>query len=379
MKALNEYKKILFLGGGIMAERLYQQIDRIEERLIGVFDLQKPEERTRKEFKKFEIRSPEYYEKEINDDNTAVVVAIGSINVPFVVHKYINEFAGVEKNLFVANPYTGLRFFFIDNDLAKEEKIPYSDERYQDVQRLFTDSESRKLYDLLTQSKSYNSFDDPYELVSYSQLKEMYYFAEDYWLTYDFKEDSEVEATIIDCGAYNGDSILPICNAIPQNDIYYYAFEPVKENADLIRTNQEYADVCRHLEVMEYGVGDINQTLSFKFPENGDKEGGRFVEGNVEDCDETLEIRRLDDLELDTKGRLYIKMDIEGSELAALKGAETLIKTQRPYLAICLYHRKNDLLEIPTYVSSLVSDYEFYLRGGYHTILWAIPDSKKGE
>ena len=374
MKNLADYKKIIFLGGGVMADRLYQKIERIEERLIGVIDLCKPEERTKKVFKQLEIQSPEYYRNEINDDSTAVVVAIGNINVALIVRKYIDEFGGSETNLFVANPYTSLRFFYIDNDLAKEEKISYSDVRYQDVQRLFTDLESKKLYDLLTNSKSYNGFDDSYELVPYLQLKDMYYWAEDYWLTYSFKNNNATEATVIDCGAYNGDSILPLCNAIPQKDIYYYAFEPVRENADLIRKNQEYIAACKRLEVLERGVGEVNQTLSFVFPEDGDKEGGRFVEGRAEDGAETLEVCKLDDLDLEIKERLYIKMDIEGSELVALKGAENLIKTHRPCLAICMYHRKNDLLEIPTYIAGLVSDYRFYLRGGYHTILWAIPD-----
>lgn len=38
--------------------------------------------------------------------------------------------------------------------------------------------------------------------------------------------------------------------------------------------------------------------------------------------------------------------------------------------------RKNDVLEIPEYINSLGCQYDYYLRGGYHTILWAIP---KGE
>lgn len=373
MKCIDDYSKIVFLGGGVMAERLYQQIDCIEEKLIGVIDLQEPDKRTKKEFKQFEIQSPEYYKEEIIHENTAVVVAVGSIFVPAVVREYIKKCGYGEENLFVANPYTSLRFFFIDDDLAKEKRVPVTDERYQLVRSLFDDELSLKLYKLLIESQPYDKLSDPYELLPYVQIKDMYYFEEDYWLSYGFPGSYDDTATVLDCGAYNGDSILPICEKIPQNNIYYYAFEPVKENADCIRENQKFVEVCNKLEVMEYGVGETDKKLSFKFPENGDKEGGRFVEDNGDAGDDVLEIKRLDGLNLEIHGTLYIKMDIEGSELSALKGAENLIKEYKPYLAICLYHRKNDLLEIPTYLYQLMPDYKFYLRGGYHTILWAIP------
>jgi hypothetical protein len=51
----------------------------------------------------------------------------------------------------------------------------------------------------------------------------------------------------------------------------------------------------------------------------------------------------------------------EGSELSALKGAETSIRRWRPKLAISLYHRPEDFFSIPLRIDSLSVGYNFFL------------------
>ena len=73
----------------------------------------------------------------------------------------------------------------------------------------------------------------------------------------------------------------------------------------------------------------------------------------------------------------FLKMDIEGAELEALKGAAETIKRYKPRLAISIYHKVNDYIDIPEYILSLVPEYKLYIRHyscyKFETILYAIP------
>lgn len=56
-----------------------------------------------------------------------------------------------------------------------------------------------------------------------------------------------------------------------------------------------------------------------------------------------------------------IKLDVEGAELLALKGGEKMIRETHPKLIICLYHKPQDMWEIPMYIKKLVPEYQLYL------------------
>jgi hypothetical protein len=58
-------------------------------------------------------------------------------------------------------------------------------------------------------------------------------------------------------------------------------------------------------------------------------------------------------------------MDIEGAEMAALKGAIKTIKRDKPVLAISAYHKPDDLIMIPRYIKSLDAGYNLYVRYTY--------------
>ena len=158
---------------------------------------------------------------------------------------------------------------------------------------------------------------------------------------------------------------------------YCYCFEPDKANYECLVSSMRYKgiEVEKAYTLIKKGNWDKDTTLSFE-------QAGNAASHIVEDAEETqspnvvqIPVVALDNC-LGEKGVTFIKMDIEGAELKALKGAQKIIQERKPKLAICVYHKPEDIWEIPEYILSLRDDYKLYLRhysfGDMETVLYAI-------
>jgi hypothetical protein len=87
-----------------------------------------------------------------------------------------------------------------------------------------------------------------------------------------------------------------------------------------------------------------------------------------EDGETCIQCVRLDDA-LPGFAPTLIKMDIEGAEEDALRGAEGLIRRYSPGLAISVYHRASDIWRIPLWLRPLYpGDTRYFLRRHSRTI-----------
>jgi len=174
-------------------------------------------------------------------------------------------------------------------------------------------------------------------------------------------EDGLIELSgneiFLDCGAFDGDSAAALAAALERRGLpslqRVIAFEPDPENYEkmLRRGLRGLTCVCK-------GVAEKPGTVCF----SKDGTSGRVQE----DGEAVVELESIDHY-LNGAPVTMIKMDIEGMELSALKGAEQTIRTCRPKLAICIYHKREDLWEIPEYIRGLVPDYKFYIRAYDYT------------
>lgn len=172
----------------------------------------------------------------------------------------------------------------------------------------------------------------------------------------------------LDAGAYDGDTLKDFVSRTNGQFQKYLALEPDPVNyLKLENVSKNFAN--GRVEVFPYAVGSENTVL--KFDATGGAGAGFSENGSIE-----VECKRVDDFFYDYKPT-YLKFDIEGAELDALKGSEKTIETYRPKLAVCIYHLPDDLWSIFIYLHDKFPFYNFFARthqyDGLDFVLYAIP------
>jgi FkbM family methyltransferase len=178
----------------------------------------------------------------------------------------------------------------------------------------------------------------------------------------------------LDGGAFIGDSAEAF---IARSEAYshIYAFEPDALNYEQARRRLiKYPDV----DVIHKGLFGTETELTF-FHNTTMSAGSSFMYGAISNEAQTLPVTAIDvffagrsDGELPT----FIKMDIEGAEKEALLGAADVIKRVKPKLAVCVYHKPEDIYELPQTIMNMRDDYRFALRqheySCFETVLYAV-------
>ncbi|WP_417836357.1 FkbM family methyltransferase [Thalassospira tepidiphila] len=178
---------------------------------------------------------------------------------------------------------------------------------------------------------------------------------------------------MVDCGAYDGDSITRLLSWRDGLPVSAIAFEPDPSNLERLKTqlSQAQNDQLLELQTVAAAVGENEGFVNFLDTNDESahvvSEGGRMV--NVVTVDQIVS---------KTPRPYYVKYDVEGYEKESLRGTQELIKYQSPSLAISVYHLPGDLWELPEIILDWNPKYKLYLRShgeeGMDTVLYAIPE-----
>ncbi len=220
---------------------------------------------------------------------------------------------------------------------------------------LLEDEFSKKVYENLLIS---------YFKMDLTYLKEVF-VRNQYFELPDFYMISNKEI-FVDCGAYAGDTlenyIMTRCGCFKK----IYSFEPTEKifNALCVRRERllkEWALEEEQIVVERKMIASQNEMRYFAINKNREPVNNRIVSKKEKNCKQ-IEAVSLDEYFLDKEKPTFIKADIEGAEMELLEGAAGIIKTKKPLLAICIYHRIEDLYEIPYFIKKLNSEYKMAIR-----------------
>jgi FkbM family methyltransferase len=166
--------------------------------------------------------------------------------------------------------------------------------------------------------------------------------------------DDEV---MVDCGAFDGDSVRLFAGRVNGRFKHIYACEPDEKNR---RAFGAYLDGLPSAQrdrvtVLPYAVGAKDGVVYF----NTSGTAGSHMTADA--TTDAIDCRTLDTLMADALPT-FIKMDIEGAEPDALGGAAATLKRARPILAVCAYHVSEHLWTLPAIIKAAVPDYRISLR-----------------
>jgi FkbM family methyltransferase len=167
-----------------------------------------------------------------------------------------------------------------------------------------------------------------------------------------------------DCGASVGESLTGLIGITKGEFARSWMIEPDRFNVQTLRNLMERykgTPLATRISLHDCAAGETRARIPFTH-EGG--HGGCVVLADDRDSESDL-VSVLPVDEIIDDAPTFIKMDIEGSELPALKGARKSILEHAPKLAISAYHRSTDLLDLTDYVLGLNPEYKIGLR--HHT------------
>lgn len=327
----NSNKPVVLYGMGLGAEKI---MDTLATYGVEVDDIFASDEFVRgHSFRGFKVLKYSEVCEKYDDFNVVLCFASRLDNV-------INKIAEINKEHTVYAPDVPVA----GGGLFSREFIEENEDKFDFVYNHLTDDESKRVYLDILNFKVSGKIE--YLLGSFVNKTKVY--SDILKLT-----DNE---SIIDLGAYDGDTIREFMVATNGNYKDITALEPDAKNFKKLVKNTEGMD---NLKCLNMGAWNEKDTLIFS------TKAGRNSKLSAEGV--SVEVTDIDSLNLSPT---FIKMDIEGSELKALNGMEQTVKAYRPKLYVCAYHRNEDLFALPIKILQLDNSYKIYFRHSQYIPAW---------
>jgi FkbM family methyltransferase len=161
--------------------------------------------------------------------------------------------------------------------------------------------------------------------------------------------------TVFDCGACLGDTAMLFLACVGA-DGQVHTFDPVPLHNRYIHYQASLnPTLSSALSINQLAVGDEDKKFEGEVKDVDSVTAGGLTisDFSMTTIDKYCEINRVSKID-------FIKMDIEGAESSALRGAAKIIDEVKPKLSIAAYHKDDDLWEIPYLMKKLNPEYKIY-------------------
>lgn len=174
-----------------------------------------------------------------------------------------------------------------------------------------------------------------------------------------------------DCGSYNGDTLETF---VSLSGGKYKKYIAIEADGDIFSALNKKVTSKGYKNIKTYNLACWHEKTILKF--QSAQTAGHITETG----DISVHADTLDNI-LKYEKVTFLKMDIEGAEEMALKGASTIIKKDNPILAICLYHNLEDYYKLPLMMKNLNPEYKLFIRHyrdmfDLETVCYAIPKER---
>jgi FkbM family methyltransferase len=175
----------------------------------------------------------------------------------------------------------------------------------------------------------------------------------------------------VDGGAFIGDTLGATISRFEVEKIA--AFEPDSSHFRVLDHWVKKNGLIAKTSLYQSGLGFKRSKK--RFQQTGDASSAFSCSG-----DDMVEVVALDEV-LDGFAPNFIKLDIEGAEVEALKGGENVIRRHGPRIAACVYHLPSHLWEVPLLLRHLLPSHTLHLRyhgfNGFDAVAYAIENEKR--
>ena len=260
---------------------------------------------------------------------------------------------------FISNRFLLIFFSSIYNRSILNDHIRKNKDKYHNILDALMDDESRSTFiDVIKNRLTFQQ--------TYKKSQDQQYF----WISKLGFDIQFNKLTFVDAGSYDGKTVLEFLSFSNGDYEKIISFEPDKDNFTKVMETLKESNVIKW-EIVNKGLHSSSKELRFK--------ASHTPSAKIQDNgDVVIETITLDDYFRENKpNKLFIKMDIEGAEIEALRGSEDTIRKYDPIIAVCIYHSNLDLIDIPFYFIKEFPQYNLFIRhhesNSYETVLYAIP------